>query len=104
MSNGWKPGDIALCVRGGRFDNSVLYLSIEHPKTGAKYSVTKVGNFKFAQGNALGLWFSDAPKNTNEERLWVAHRFVKITPEEADEFDKETIALYNNPPKVKEKA
>lgn len=30
--------------------------------------------------------------------------FVKITPEEADEFDKETIDLYNKSPKVTEKA
>ena len=90
----WQPGDIALCVIGGKIDNSPYKLG-EYPAAGKFYTVEYVGPLDFLTGIDQALWFKDAPKNWSGQRVWGQLRFVKVTPPEADEFDKEVIELYN---------
>ena len=79
MSDNWKPGDLALCVRGGRISTMLVPLP-EYPKTGRIYTVSGVDAILFASGKERpALWFTDAPRNTLD-RVWAAHRFLKVTP------------------------
>lgn len=89
----WKPGDIALSLI--TFKEVRKRAGHETPVKGRFYSVTGV-----TQGKSLkGLLFKEVPcKNPFG---YAAYRFIKVTPKEADEFDKETIELYNKTP-VKE--
>ena len=91
----WQAGDIALCVIGGKMPYSGSISVKEYPKAGAFYKVAKVGQHQMDYEIKTALWFKDAPTNVTGERVWAAHRFVKVTPPEADEFDKEVIELYN---------
>lgn len=91
----WQAGDIALCVIGGKMPYSDSISVREYPKAGAFYKVVKAGEKSMDFSLKKALWFEDAPPNLNGERVWAAFRFVKVTPPEADEFDKETIELYN---------
>ena len=91
----WQAGDIALCVIGGKMPYSKVTTVKEYPKAGAFYKVVKAGEASMDFSLKKALWFEDAPPNLHEERVWAALRFVKVTPPEADEFDKEVIELYN---------
>ena len=91
----WQAGDIALCVIGGKMPYSKGISVKEFPKGGALYKVVKAGEISMDFSLKKALWFEDAPPNLGEERVWAAFRFVKVTPPEADEFDKEVIELYN---------
>ena len=91
----WQAGDIALCVIGGKMPYSEGSSVKEFPKAGAFYKVVKAGEKSMDFSLRKALWFEDSPPNLHGERVWGAFRFVKVTPPEADEFDKETIELYN---------
>lgn len=93
----WQAGDIALCVKGGKITDPP-YHAKDYPASGKFYTVEYVGLIRFSGGMRhpkKALWFKDSPKNLDGQRVWAAHRFVKVTPPEADEFDRETIELYN---------
>lgn len=91
----WQPGDIALCVIGGKMPYSLPCGLKEFPKAGAFYRVVRAGEERLDSSTKKALWFEDAPLNFSGDRVWAAFRFVKVTPPEADEFDKEVIELYN---------
>lgn len=90
----WKPGDIALCVKGGKICNAPRRAP-DYPVSGNFYTVERVGSDFFYEGVEQALWLKDGPENVDGQRAWVSYRFVKVTPPEADEFDKEVIDLYN---------
>lgn len=91
MSN-WKPGDLALCVKLGPWQTL---------KDGPSGAEVRPGEICIVESVRL------------EERLYLrlvghtpglysASRFRKITPEEADEFDRETIDLMLGKSNVRE--
>lgn len=91
----WAPGDIALCVKGGFIGGDPTLI---HPVSGRLYTVERAGMAFFVNGTHLALWLQDGPANGNGEPVWVAHRFVKVTPPEADAFDQEIIDLMTGKP------
>ncbi len=95
----WKDGDLALCIKGGKVNPNEPDADT-YPRTGAVYTVRRYGEALFFSGLGEALWFYDAPINTIEERVWDAKRFVKVTPGEEDEFDREVVEAMNSSPYV----
>lgn len=86
----WEPGDLALCTRGGQLINLGLR---EHPVAGRVYIVEAAQpNVIFADGSAGALVLANGPPNNSGIARWWQGRFIRITPEEPDEFDLEVIA------------
>jgi hypothetical protein len=91
----WKAGDLALCVHKGpwkhRWRGKPTNTEVEGPKCGQTLRVAEV-NFSHAN-NFLCLNFVEyQPFNS-----WLGYSekaFIKVTPEEEDEFDKEIIESY----------
>lgn len=86
----WQPGDLALCV-----DDSLRDLSHQVIKRGITYEVEELDiDPAFAD---IGLHLVGIPRpwssHWQREIGWSEHRFVKITPDKADEFDREVIDL-----------
>lgn len=91
MADDWKPGDLALCVRGG-YISGPGSSSSRYPTVGAIYTVEAyLPDVDFVGGRLPGLLLKDAPINFNYAPLWAAFRFIKVTPQEEDEFDREVI-------------
>lgn len=88
----WQAGDIALCLV--TFHKSAAIYRHPTPVKGRFYTVQKVTQWK----SIKGLLFRDIP-STNPYG-YAAYQFVKVTPLEEDEFDKETIKLYKEKEKV----
>ena len=61
---------------------------------GGVYTVSRVGPCRFLMNTLLAL--ADDPNGS--EWGYIASRFRKVTPEAADEFDRETIALLTGKP------
>lgn len=101
MADDWRPGDLALCV-------SDIFEEAEGPETwfplpGHVYSVAgTVADCGDGFGPALLL--KEEPAHVPNPGLgWPAKFFLKATPPEADEFDREVISLMTSNP-VKEPA
>lgn len=75
----WQVGDLALCVKGGKIDRTALHTEA-YPVAGHIYSVAHVGYFKSIWGLNLSLLLSDGPLNTCGRAVWIASRFIRITP------------------------
>lgn len=94
----WQVGDLALCVRLAPERGPFLF---GEPEPGRAYEVLGVSLVHFADDSIdIGLTLDGAPDCTDEFHdpagpTWWHGRFVKVTPQEADEFDRETIALMN---------
>lgn len=97
MGADWQIGDLALCVNGGSpryidefdcWENSAEY----ELQQGRIYTVDRV-DLEFG---ITGLHFAGL------DWAWLASRFVKVTPPEADEFDRETIRLLTSAPETVE--
>lgn len=88
----WQVGDLALCVKVGPWVRIASGLVVESDpvRGGMVLTVRGVGINPF--DGATALWFvgvgGDWPGDA-----YCASRFIKVTPPEADEFDRETIAL-----------
>jgi len=78
MTN-WKPGDLALCVKGGSIIAGGGAFG-RTPTAGAVYTVEWAAMMRFKTGTLLGIRFVDAPRNVDGAREWAALRFIKITP------------------------
>ena len=91
MSNDWEPGDLALCVDDVRYpiDFETGPLPI---KRGRFYTIDSVFNSFLGLGvHLIGV---------DEPRGYFVTRFIKVTPPEADEFDREVIDLMNQRERV----
>lgn len=94
MADDWQKGDLALCV-----DNNRGYAANGHRTVspdlikGKVYSVDGVAIF--AETLAISL-VGVKPGTFGTFRM--ASRFIKITPPESDEFDREIIELMNRKP------
>jgi len=91
MSEGWQPGDLALCIRAGRGRvKGKIYLVVEVfddcPASGG--------------GTVVGLVI-EGPRNPYNPfwngAHWCRH-FTKVPRHEADEFDHEVIAAMRDEP------
>ena len=89
MADDWKVGDLALCVDTSprKFPQGTAVAGSRLRK-GAIYTVTKVAIHPIV--GLQCLWLLEEPTDSAG-----AYRFRKITPEEADDFDLETIELMN---------
>jgi hypothetical protein len=95
MSDDWKPGDLALCIKGGRIANSGRPPK-SFPVKGRIYTVHSSRMRTFNQaGFSLGLVLEDGPVNNCGTRIWHHSRFVKLPEHTEDEEDRETIRLFN---------
>ena len=88
----WQVGDLALCVNVSptvQVDalTGKLFRGVagKRFRKGAFYTVERIG---YKRGH-LALGVAEDP----EKRYAGAFRFVKVTPPEADEFDRETIEM-----------
>lgn len=84
----WQVGDLALCVH----DHAVPWgWKLSTLRKGQVAKVAKVGPTKLGR---TGLVLSDFDWEREFVSPFVgAWRFIKVTPPDADEFDRETIAL-----------
>lgn len=94
----WQPGDLALCVTGGRISYTPALVPVDWPRKGRIYRVAKFGVRIFADGPDFALWLEDGPDAGQGERVWKALRFRKIRPHTPDAEDAETIALLTGKP------
>ena len=78
----WQPGDLALCWQKVPYDDGLI--------VGAIYTVSGVFDGGF------GLHLKELPLEYGT--CWISDRFRKVTPPEADEFDREVIALLTGKP------
>ena len=77
----WQPGDLALCVKGGKITSLECEPPLDgFPAAGSIYTVKRAGTYTFGTGTKLALWFTNAPRNSSGDRVWSAERFVKVTP------------------------
>ncbi len=93
----WQPGDLALCVRDfGGTSSKHGQCPVSMPDKGNVYHVTEVFIHPY-NGGKLALRFSDLP-DLGPGTGWNAKKFLKITPPEADSFDREIIDLMAGKP------
>lgn len=81
----WQKGDLALCVKVGSWTYDGL-----GPKAG---DVDTVKEVEVGPDGALYLGLTDYRGDAFWEERYLASRFRKITPDKADEFDREVIDL-----------
>ncbi len=94
MADDWQIGDLALCVKVGQWKRYGTNTVDEAPiRCGGVYVVRAIGTF---DGHRI-LWLEGIGGELTGS-AFIASRFRKITPPEADEFDRETIALLNRDP------
>ncbi|MGN6290415.1 MAG: hypothetical protein ACTHNA_14265 [Sphingopyxis terrae] len=100
MADDWKVGDLALCVSlgAGGYDDPVDPVP-PAIRVGSSYTVTGVFAGVHVNGDpGIGLKLKEAKPTLFGAAGFDANMFVKITPPEADEFDRETIDLMNGAP------
>lgn len=93
--SGWEVGDLALCINNkpDRRDPKASRLVMGHI-----YIVAVVGARD--PDGALALGFREIPVDGNPRKAYAftAARFIKVTPPEADEFDRQVIEQMNVAP------
>ena len=97
MSNDWQPGDLALCV-----DDSIGTCSVKCLEAGKVYTVDGLDFDPAFADMGLHLCGVDRPWSDRWQQHigWSELRFRKVTPPEADEFDREVIDLMNQRERV----
>jgi hypothetical protein len=87
MSEDWKSGDLAMCVKGGRILPNAPEHEDSYPVAGRIYTVESVSLVRFAVGVHPALTLRDGPLNRRGNggvlqrgAVWPALRFCKIHP------------------------
>jgi hypothetical protein len=91
----WKVGDLALCIKQGQWQR--ITTGIRHnkgPRCGEVCTVTGV----FVKDGYIALALAEWPRASGYGYGYIACRFRKVTPPEADEFDREVIDLMTKQP------
>lgn len=96
MSENWQAGDLALYVSNSHKDDEFALWADWKPKKGGVYTVERVAYVQ-AQNPGIGLFLVEDTCFT-PNAAWDARDFRKVTPPEADEFDRETIELMRGKP------
>ena len=92
MGDNWKPGDLALCLRDGEIYDcpcGAIHGGTNCPPRGSVRVVKSLDH----DGDGCELLVVSGAAGAA-----LSARFRKVTPDEADEFDRETIALMNGTP------
>lgn len=99
MSDDWQRGDHALCVSR---DEEALFSAGWQPKLGGLYTVADVISPDMmlnGEARGAGLNFEeDTHKWAWTFSAFYARNFRKVTPEKADEFDREVIEQMKSAP------
>jgi hypothetical protein len=94
----WQPGDLALCIADGKRTSRGRVYTVH----AVIHDCDKCGcGHYLPYGYAPALWLVGVGKvdaDTGCEPWARAVRFRKVTPDAADEFDRETIALLTGKP------
>lgn len=91
----WQPGDLALCVRGGRITRSGgVYIVREVLREGA-IRQSEIDGLPYYIAGGASLLFEGIPYNGQSGAV---ERFRKIHPHTPDEEDEETIRLLKGEP------
>jgi hypothetical protein len=96
MSENWQAGDLAMCINAGAWEcEEGGSLSRHGPQMGESYLVVLVEyDVAFDElEDETYLVFDEWPGEA-----WLACRFIKINPQDPDEFDREIIAAMNDQP------
>lgn len=101
MAGDWQPGDLALCIKQGpwRFALTLQVNDGVPIRCGGIYRVRAIGHSVIASYPVL--WFDEYPGN-GIHRAFAHFCFRKVTPPEADEFDREVIDLMAGVPETAE--
>lgn len=92
-SENWQPGDLALAVRYDPEGECGIYADGAEPiRKGGIYTVEAVSYWGIHTALTVAGHYS-----THPSRGWNALSFRKVTPEDADQFDREVIELMNDP-------
>lgn len=97
MADDWNVGDLALCIKQGAWQKADSSGKDRGPFTPLCGSIYVVAGVWCAGGpktlywpkGSVGLSFAEAPM-----KCFGVREFRKVTPPEADDFDRETVALY----------
>lgn len=89
----WKPGDLALCIRGGEIVTHPDFAHYEFPVGGTIYPITAVVMHNFISGENVGLISPRLPINVWGDRVWSHQRFIKIDHLLEDEEIEEPLEL-----------
>jgi hypothetical protein len=97
MSDNWKVGDLALCVGIGD-DDAAIVMGIPivgfGPIVGMTYTVNQVkSGFDFYGRKRTALTFREIGPKLQGSNGYNSKFFIKATPPQADEFDREVIEL-----------
>lgn len=87
----WNVGDLALCVRSGPIETPYVIWMGAGLVRGKVYEVEAVGLDTDPLDEVVVLFLKGDTHEGGEGRA--EERFIKVTPPEADAFDRETIAL-----------
>ena len=92
-NQGWQVGDLAMCVVPyPRWYDDVTHEIVKHgPEAGSVSTVTEVFHTDYEQ-LVLKEW------SLLDGEGWEASAFIKVTPPEADEFDREIIDIMRDAP------
>jgi len=108
MSDDWQVGDLALCVSDKNWtpngymerapDQCSGIISMLFPRVGSEWRVTIVSLYSSPEEQANLVYLGLAGQTS--DYLYDARYFRKIQAHQADEFDRETIALLNRQPET----
>lgn len=99
MSDDWKPGDLALCVKRGQWSNNSGVVPFLGPQAGQVFTVERPC---LAPSGALGLILEgvETPRHRNGKLApWGIQRFRKIHPLSIEERNAEIRLLTGLPVK-----
>jgi hypothetical protein len=92
----WQVGDLALCIGN---DCRPGLRTGWYPKIGSVYVVAEVVAARHTLRDEIGLNFlEDLDRWAWKFSVFYERYFRKVTPQDEDEFDRETIRLLNGAP------
>jgi hypothetical protein len=93
VSTDWQPGDLALCIKVGPWTNPETKTPINRPIKGGQFCTVEGLFPDSVYRTGFGLILKEDPRRAvNGNRVnYASDRFVKVTPEAEDAFDRQVI-------------
>lgn len=92
MADDWQVGDLALCIAQS-WHKFGFYCPNDPVRAGGIYTVRAIGKWR-----GITIIWIEGVGGDHVGDAYEANAFRKVTPPEADEFDRETIDLMNGAP------